>query len=240
MTVCSYGPRRTRTASPDFTSRDGFTRSPFTVTLPLSIAVTAMDLDLKNRAAQSHLSTRTDALFFTGSRNMMHNTPSVPLLFAVALTACTSGAENQARAERAARTAIAAESSTATLAASMPSTGKWDEPHLVERLVRAGLAPRAMRDAKAEEYWHAPVLAYQLGSAILHAYIYPDSLARRDVTRTLDAVTASPRGKVGPYPLRHILIVQNNLAAVLVGGSDTQQERVRLALEAGLPAASPR
>src|ERR1700722_18058589 len=150
MTVCSYGPRRTRTASPGFTSRDGFTRSPFTVTFPPSIAVTAVDLDLKKRAAQSHLSTRTDALLFSGSRNMLHNTRSVPLLFVVALAACTSGAEQQARTEQVARTAIAAESSKAALAASMPSTGKWDEPHLVERLVRAGLAPRAMSDEKGE------------------------------------------------------------------------------------------
>jgi hypothetical protein len=198
-----------------------------------------MDLDLKKRAAQSHLSTRTDALLFSGSRTMLHNMRSVPLLFVVALAACTSGAEQRARTEQAARTAIAAESSKAALAASMPSTGKWDEPHLVERLVRAGLAPRAMSDEKGEAYWKAPVLAYRVGAAVLFAYVYPDSLSRRAVTATLDAATASPRGTVGPYPLRHILIVQNNLAAVLVGGSDTQQERVRLALEAGLPAPSP-
>jgi hypothetical protein len=159
--------------------------------------------------------------------------------FTVAAVACTS-AEKQAKVEQAARTAIAAESSTAAAAASMPSSGKWDEPHLVERLVRAGLAPRAMHDQKGEEYWRVPVLAYQLGPSVLHVYLYADSLARKAVTSTLDTLMAAPPGRPGVYPLRHILIMQNNLAAVMVGGSDTQQERVRLALEAGLPAPSRR
>jgi hypothetical protein len=158
--------------------------------------------------------------------------------FAAALAACTSSEEKQARADAVARTAIAAESSKAAAAASLPSTGKWDEPHLVERLVRAGLAPQEMKDQKGELYWRVPVHVYQVGYSVLHVYIYSDSLARRAVTATLDTVTAAPQGKVGSYPLRHILILQNNLAAVLVGGSDAQQERVRLAIEAGLPAAS--
>jgi hypothetical protein len=158
------------------------------------------------------------------------------LLALTVAVACASPSEKQARVEQAARTAIAAESSTAAEAGSIPSTGKWDEPHLVERLVRAGLAPRAMRDEKGEDFWKVPVLAYQLGSNTLYVYLYRDSLARRAVTATLDTITAAPRGRSDVYPLRHILIVQNNLAAVMVGGSDTQQERVRLALEAGLPA----
>jgi len=162
------------------------------------------------------------------------------LAFTAVLAACTSPAERQAKVERAARTAIAAESSSAAAAASLPSTGKWDEPHLVERLVRAGLAPQALPGEKGEDYWKAPVLAYRLGPSTLYVYIYSDSLARRAITAALDTVTAAPPGRVGAYPLRHILVVQNNLAAVMVGGSDTQQERVRLALEAGLPAPSRR
>ena len=160
--------------------------------------------------------------------------------FTLLCAACAPAADQQAKVEQAARTAIAAESSTAAVAASIPSTGKWDEPHLVERLVRAGLAPQALHDQKAEAYWKAPLLAYQLGPSMLHAYIYSDSMARKAVSSTLDTVMAAPPGRAGVYPLRHILILQNNLAAVMVGGSDTQQERVRLAIEAGLPAPSRR
>ncbi|HEV8411767.1 MAG TPA: hypothetical protein VGQ30_14765 [Gemmatimonadaceae bacterium] len=155
--------------------------------------------------------------------------------FAVLLSACTSAAEKQSKAELASRAAISAESTTAAVAASLPSNGQWDEPHLVERLVRSGLAPQALHDQKGEDYWKAPVHAYQIGPSVLYAYIYPDSLARRAVTSTLDTLMAAPAGKM-VYPMRHILILQNNLAAVMVGGSDTQQERVRLAIEAGLAA----
>ena len=162
-----------------------------------------------------------------------------PLIAFTCLTAaCASSSEKQAKAEQAARTAIAAESTTAATAASLPSTGKWDEPHLVERLVRAGLAPQALHDQKGEAYWKVPVLAYQVGPSTLHVYLYADSVARRAVTSMLDTLMAAPPGTAGVYPLRHILILQNNLAAVMVGGSDTQQERVRLAIEAGLPAPS--
>lgn len=160
------------------------------------------------------------------------------LLFAALVAGCSSSEEKQAKVEQAARSAIAAESTVASVAASIPSTGKWDEPHLVERLVRAGLAPQAMHDQKGEPYWRVPVLAYQLGPSMLYAYVYSDSVARKSVTSTLDTLMAAPPGAAGVYPLRHILIIQNNLAAVMVGGSDTQQERVRLALEAGLPAPS--
>jgi hypothetical protein len=161
------------------------------------------------------------------------------LAFTVVAAGCSSPGK-EAKVEQATRAAIAAESSTAAAAASMPSAGRWDEPHLVERLVRAGLAPRAMHDQKGEGYWRVPVLAYQVGPSVLQVYLYADSLDRRAVTSTLDTLTAAPLGRPGVYPPRHILIVQNNLAAVMVGGSDTQQERVRLALEAGLPAPSRR
>jgi hypothetical protein len=171
---------------------------------------------------------------------MADNMRAMLLTFTAVLAGCTSPAEKQAKVEQAARTAIAAESSTAAAAAAMPSTGRWDEPHLVERLVRAGLAPQSLRDQKGEEYWRVPVLAYQVGPSTLYVYLYADSLARKAVTSTLDTLTAAPPGRAGVYPLRHILVVQNNLAAVMVGGSDTQQERVRLALEAGLPAPSRR
>lgn len=141
---------------------------------------------------------------------------------------------------QAARVVIAAESARAAMAASEPTTGKWDDPHLVERLVRSGLAPQALPREKGERYWGVPVSAYRLGSATLYAYIYTDSIARRRVTDGLDSLTGAPRGAPSPYPHPHVLVLNNNLAAVLVGGSERQQERVTLALTAGLPVSSVR
>lgn len=155
------------------------------------------------------------------------------------LAACSSPAERRDREATAARAAVASESARAAAAAALPVTGKWDEPHLVERLVQSGLAPQAATE-KSPRYWGVPVHAYRLGSATLHAYLYPDSSARRRATAALDSLSIAPAGSPSPYPLPRLLIVQNNLAAVLVGGNERQQERVSLAITAGLPSPSGR
>jgi hypothetical protein len=162
------------------------------------------------------------------------------LLVIIGLVSCTSPDERKAQRASVERSAVSAESATAVVARSLPVTGKWDEPHLVERLVSAGLAPQAVAGAKGEDYWRAPVLTYRVGSATLHAYVYPDSAARRKVTDALDTLTIAPHGAPGPYPIPRLLITNNNLAAVLVGGSERHQERVSNALLAGLPSSDKR
>lgn len=162
-----------------------------------------------------------------------------PLLAVAALLAgCTSAEERRANDQKVARTAVAAESAKAAVATNEPATGKWDEAHLVERLVRSGLAPQALANEKSPPYWGVPLKAYRLGSATLHAYIYSDSTARLRLTAGLDSLTAAPKGDASPYPLPRLLLLQNNLAAVLLGGSDRQQDRVSLAIGAGLPPSS--
>jgi hypothetical protein len=165
---------------------------------------------------------------------------AVRLAVIALLFACTPPAQKQEREANAARGAIAAESAKAAVAASEPSSGTWDEPHLVERLVRSGLAPQSLPSEKGERYWGVPTLAYRVGSATLYAHLYPDSAARIRVTGGLDTLTLAPRGATSPYPEPRMLVVQNNLAAVLVGGSDRQRERVSLALTAGLPVSNAR
>jgi len=156
------------------------------------------------------------------------------------LAGCASPAEKKERDATAARSAVATESAKAVVAAGLPATGKWDEAHLVERLVQSGLAPQAVPAEKSPRFWGVPVHAYRLGAATLYAFLYADSSARRRVTDALDSLSLAPRGSASPYPLPHLLIVQNNLAAVLVGGNERQQERVLLALTAGLPSPSRR
>ncbi len=130
---------------------------------------------------------------------------------------------------------MAAEAQVARAAATVPSTGRWDEAHLVQRLVNSGLAPQALTGLKSQSYWGVPLRGWRLGYDTLYAYIYPDSFARRRVTDGLDTLTLAPRGSKGPFGVTKLLVTQNNLAAVLVGGSERQQERVALAIRAGLP-----
>jgi hypothetical protein len=171
---------------------------------------------------------------------MTVNMGSWAVIVSVFAAGCGKPADTKERQELVARTAVAAESAKAAAAAALPATSVWDEPHLVERLVQAGLAPQSLPAEKAEAYWRAPVHAYRVGTATLHAFIYPDSSTRRRVTEGLDSLSAAPKGTASPYPLPRLLILQNNLAAVLVGGTERQQERVSLAIAAGLPGPNAR
>ncbi len=156
----------------------------------------------------------------------------------IVLAACDSAETQKAKRETKARVAVSAESAKASVARSMPATGRWDDAHLVDRLVRSGLAPQAEPAVKAPAYWSAPVaVAYTVGQATVFAYIYPDSSARHRATAGLDTISLAPKGTASPYGMPRVLIEQNNLAAVLVGGSDRQVERVQLAIGAGLPVA---
>jgi hypothetical protein len=152
------------------------------------------------------------------------------------LASCRDPVAEKAKAAAAARTAVASASATAAAAAAKPTTsGLWDIPHVVERLVRSGLAPRPLMGERGERNFRVPGVVYQVGDARLTVYIFPDSVARRAVTVAVDTAALGPKTVPGRPPVLAQLIVQNNLAAVLVGGSERQQERVALALGAGLP-----
>jgi len=64
-------------------------------------------------------------------------------------------------------------------------------------------------------------------------------VARRAVTDSLDATTGAPVGASPPFAGPYVFVRQNNLAAMITGGSETNQDRIALALQAGLPAAKP-
>jgi hypothetical protein len=157
-------------------------------------------------------------------------------LVLLALLGCADPEAEKAKAAAVARSAIDATSAQAAVAAATPvTTGLWDEPHVVERLVRAGLAPQAIPAEKGTREFRVPGLVYQVGGSRLTVYIYRDSVARRAATQDVDTTALGPKPVQGQPIVLHQLIVQNNLAAVLIGGSERQQERVALALSAGLP-----
>lgn len=77
------------------------------------------------------------------------------------------------------------------------------------------------------------------GGGEVRAWIFKDSTARRAVTDGLDAETGTPPGVTVPYAAPMRFVIQNNLAAVVTGGTVVNQERIALALEAGLPVTGP-
>jgi hypothetical protein len=139
------------------------------------------------------------------------------------------------------REAVRAESLRAAAVAARPATGRWDLDLVAERLVRAGVNPRATDTLPPlPDFLGAPQMGrFRIGRGIdLLVFIYPDSVARRAVTDALDPEKAAPPGQVSPFGLTPLMITSANLLAVLGGGSSTQRERVQLALEAGLPPAA--
>ena len=117
-----------------------------------------------------------------------------------------------------------------------PSTGRWDAAQLTQRLVNAGLAPRADDSLPSHPKLPVAPLGLRVGKAHLLAWIFADSTARLKTSAVIDTLTAIPKGQPNPWAEPPMFVVHNNLIAVLVGGSDRQRERVRLTIEAGLPA----
>jgi len=161
------------------------------------------------------------------------------LVVLVVLSAC-GGEAKRAVEQQATRAAIETAESTATRVAAQPATGLWSEATVLERLVRAGVAPRPVEDAPDGPDWmRVRPAVFAAGGGEVHAWVYVDSTARRAVTDALDPATGAPPGRVPPFASPMIFVMQNNLAAIISGGSETNQERIALALQGGLPAAPP-
>jgi hypothetical protein len=142
------------------------------------------------------------------------------------------------RADSATVAAMRAESVTASQVAALKPTGLWDVDHVSERLVRSGMAPRRLPSPPAAPAFLSSArssAAFDVGrEGKLLVFIFADSMARRKITETLDPATATPRGETVAWPSTPVLIVVQNLMGVMMGGSPRLQERVQLALEAGL------
>lgn len=156
------------------------------------------------------------------------------------LAGCESAESKREREQSAVRGAMAEAVETAAQAAAVPATGLWSEAHLLDRLLRAGVAPRRVDDAPEGPAWMpGRPLVFLAGGGEVRAWIFADSTARRAVTDGLDPETGTPAGETVPYPPPMVFVLQNNLAAVIIGGTARNQERIMLALQAGLPVASP-
>lgn len=156
------------------------------------------------------------------------------LLASSGLAGC--GGESTEERQGAERTAIAAGQATAAQAAALPATGLWSEAHLMDRLSRAGVLPRAREGAPPEAPWmnRAPI-ALTAGGGEVYVWIYADSTARRAATDAVDPETGAPRGTTSPFAPPMMFVINNNLAAVISGGTEQNIERIMLALQAGLP-----
>ena len=135
--------------------------------------------------------------------------------------------------------AVRAESANAAAVAARPKSQLWDVDLVSERLVRAGVAPRRIEPPpRVPDFFSTATAsaAFNVGrGGELRVFIFADSVARRRATQGLDSATASPRGAAIAWPSTPLLIIGQNFAGIMMGGTAVLKERVQLALEAGLP-----
>lgn len=115
-----------------------------------------------------------------------------------------------------------------------PETGRWRECSLLKRLERSGYVVIDSGEV-TRPFLSVPGRRYQLGREMLEVYLYPSADARQRDLRAIDSVRVAPPGENVAWPATPTLIVSNNLAAILIGGSPRQIERVSNAIRAGLP-----
>jgi hypothetical protein len=121
-----------------------------------------------------------------------------------------------------------------------PEDGRWRLCSVVDRLQDAGLVPQKQDEPARHPFFSVPGTAYKVARGDLEVFVYPDAgAAARDVA-ALDTVRVAPKGETGPWRMpRPTFIRSANLIAVYQTLSETQAERVQLALGAGPPQANP-
>jgi hypothetical protein len=153
---------------------------------------------------------------------------------AVALAGCgRRESRTPHRSEQAAAPGISA--ATTTASGPCAANGRWAVCSVLQRLDRAGLAPRRDSGTVAVRPLIQPAVRVHVGRSDMEIFVYADSAARaRDAAR-LD------RGKyisaaAQPTIRREATLIESaNLLAILHSSDDHQRERVSDALTAGPP-----
>ena len=153
----------------------------------------------------------------------------------LAAAACAGASEERAPPDASTSRARAIGDSSATTKPPCPATGAWQLCTVVERLDRAGLAPRQRPGSVREPPLSPSGVTFLLGRSELRVFLYADRVARERDQGTLDRAQYVDASAPLSMQLEPTLIVSENLLAILRSRSDHQRERVADALTAGPP-----
>lgn len=129
-----------------------------------------------------------------------------------------------------------AESSAVRADTGCVEAGPWTQCNLTKRLESSGLAPRRLQGSIRQPFLSAPGVVFNVGNAELQTYLYTDTLALQRDFAQLDTIRVAPPTMQVTWRSTPNLIRSNNLLAILLSNDETQVERVRNAITAGLPA----
>jgi hypothetical protein len=126
-------------------------------------------------------------------------------------------------------------STSATAKPVCPPTGAWQMCSVIDRLERAGLAPRQQPGRVVEAPLGSPGVAILLGRSELRIFLYADRATREREQAKLDNAKYVAADEPLSMQVEPTLIASENLLAILRSRSDHQRERVSDALTAGPP-----
>lgn len=131
------------------------------------------------------------------------------------------------------------ESAATATGADCPATGKWALCSLEKRLRRAGfVATKIDSESPSRPGFSVKPTVYKLGSGRLEVFLYDDAVAMEKDIAGIDTLTVSPPGNPPAWPSGAALVRNGNVAAVYMGQTSRQAERLVLAITAGAPSGS--
>ncbi|HEX5577488.1 MAG TPA: hypothetical protein VFX40_03880 [Gemmatimonadaceae bacterium] len=120
-----------------------------------------------------------------------------------------------------------------------PATGQWALCSVEKRLKRSGFVARKVEGESPDRAgFTVKPTVYTLGSGRLEVFLYENAAAMEKDIAALDTLTVSPPGTAPAWPSQAGLVRSGNLAAVYMGQSARQAERLTLAITAGAPSGS--
>jgi hypothetical protein len=111
----------------------------------------------------------------------------------------------------------------------------WDLAAVEARLRDAALAPERAAGSVAQPFMAVPGVPLRVlgGRGELQVYLYGDALARARDTERLDPQRVAPPTMMISWRMPVSLVVDNNLAVIVLTREDAVRDRVRAALAGG-------
>jgi hypothetical protein len=110
-------------------------------------------------------------------------------------------------------------------------TPAWSAALVEQRLRDAGVTAQPLPPTGRHIFMSIPARSYALeGGDELQLFIYPDSAARERDTRRIDTVRVAPPDMMIKWRAQPTMIIDRNMAAIVITNDEARRQQVRDAL----------